>query len=225
MTTNRSVVVFDLGGVLLDWNPRHLYRKLFDGDDVAMERFLATVCTSDWNEEQDAGRTFADACALLKSEHPARAELIDAWVERQSEMFSGAIAGTVEILAELRAVGVPLYALTNFSAETFPAARERFEFLGWFRGTLVSGDVKMIKPDPRIFEHFLEIFDIDPPHAVYIDDRQNNVDAATALSMHGVLFTDPPRLRAELVRLGLLSPIREGECLGFPARTPETRKV
>jgi 2-haloacid dehalogenase len=225
MTTNRSVVVFDLGGVLLDWNPRHLYRKLFDGDDVAMERFLATVCTSDWNEEQDAGRTFAEACASLKSDHPAHAELIDAWVERQSEMFSGAIAGTVEILAELRAGGVPLYALTNFSAETFPAARERFEFLSWFRGTLVSGDVKMIKPDPRIFEHFLEIFAIDPAHAVYIDDRQNNVDAAVALGMHGVLFTDPPQLRMELVRLGLLSPIREGECLGFPARTPETRKV
>lgn len=222
MTTNRSVVVFDLGGVLIDWNPRHLYRKLFDGDDAAMEHFLATVCTQTWNEEQDAGRTFSEACAALKSEHPDHVELIDAWVERQSEMFSGPIAGTVDILAELRAGGVPLYSLTNFSAETFPAARERFEFLSWFRGILVSGDVKMIKPDPRIFEHFLEFFAIDPAHAVYIDDRQNNVEAAVALGMHGVVFTDPPELRMELVRLGLLSPIRDGQCLGFPARTPSS---
>jgi 2-haloacid dehalogenase len=225
MTKNRSVVVFDLGGVLIDWNPRYLYRKLFDGDDKAMEHFLAHVCTQTWNEEQDAGRTFAEACAELKSVHPDKAELIDAWIERQDEMFSGDIAGTVEILAELRDRGVPLYALTNFSAETFPAARERFKFLSWFGGILVSGDVKMIKPDSRIFEHFLETFAIDPAHAVYIDDRQNNVDAAIALGMHGVVFTDPRELRMELVRLGLLSPIRDGQCLGFPVNTAETQKV
>jgi 2-haloacid dehalogenase len=220
MTTNRSVVVFDLGGVLIDWNPRHLYRKLFDGDDGAMEHFLANVCTQTWNEEQDAGRTFADACASLKRVHPDKAELIDAWMARQSEMFSGPIVGTVDVLTELRARDVPLYALTNWSAETFPAARERFEFLSWFRGILVSGEVKMLKPDARIFEHFLEAFGIDPAAAIYIDDRQNNVDAAIALGMHGVVFTDPSALRMELVRLGLLPPIRDGECLGFPAQTP-----
>jgi FMN phosphatase YigB (HAD superfamily) len=115
----RSVAVFDLGGVLIDWNPRYLYRKLFDGNEGAMEHFLATVCTPSWNSQQDAGRPFAEACASLKSEYPAQAELIDAWIQRQSEMVTGPIHGTVEILAELRARQVPLYALSNWSAETF----------------------------------------------------------------------------------------------------------
>jgi 2-haloacid dehalogenase len=204
MTTNRSVVVFDLGGVLIDWNPRYLYRELFDGDDEGMEDFLANVCTAEWNDQQDAGRTFAEAGALLKAEHPAKAKLIDAWIERYEEMLGGSIGGTVEILAELRARGVPLYALTNWSSETYPAALARFEFLKWFRGTLVSGDVKMLKPDTRIFQHFLEKFAIDPAHAVYIDDRSANVVAANALRMHGIVFTDPAALRAELARLGFL---------------------
>jgi 2-haloacid dehalogenase len=203
-TTKRSVVVFDLGGVLIDWNPRYLYRKLFDGDDQGMEDFLANVCTAEWNDQQDAGRTFAEAGALLKAEHPAKAKLIDAWIERYEEMLGGSIAGTVEILAELRARGVPLYALTNWSSETYPAALARFEFLKWFRGTLVSGDVKMLKPDARIFQHFLEKFAIDPAHAVYIDDRPANVAAANALGMYGIVFTEPAALRAELAKVGLI---------------------
>jgi 2-haloacid dehalogenase len=204
-TNGRHVVVFDLGGVLVDWDPRNLYRKLFAGDDGAMEQFLANVCTQSWNEEQDAGRSFAEACTLLKAVHPDKAELIDAWIERHHEMFAGTIHGSVEILAELRTRGVPLYALSNWSAETFPAARARFEFLEWFRGILISGDVKLLKPDSRIYKHFLETFAIDPAHAIYIDDRRNNVDAATALGMHGIVFTDSAALRAELVRFGLLA--------------------
>jgi 2-haloacid dehalogenase len=204
MTTNRSVVVFDLGGVLIDWNPRYMYRKLFDGDDTAMEEFLAKVCTAEWNELQDGGRTFEEAGALLKAEHPEKAKLIDAWIERYDEMLGGAIPGSVEILAELRARGVPLYALTNWSSETYPIALAKFEFLKWFRGTLVSGDVKMLKPDTRIFKLFLESFAIDPAHAVYIDDRPGNVAAANGLGMHGIIFTDAAALRADLVRVGLL---------------------
>lgn len=203
-TNGRSVAIFDLGGVLVDWDPRYLYRKLFAGDDRAMEHFLATVCTPSWNEQQDAGRTFAEACASLKLAHPGYAALIDAWFERQREMLSGPIAGTVEILAELRARGVPIYALTNWSSETFPAARARFEFFEWFRGILVSGEVKMLKPDARIYRLFMQTFAVDPAHAVYIDDRAKNVDAAIALGMHGIVFTGPPALRAELTRLGLL---------------------
>jgi 2-haloacid dehalogenase len=204
MSANRSVAVFDLGGVLIDWNPRYLYRQLFDGDERAMEHFLETVCTPDWNDQQDAGRTFADACASLKLDHPAHAELIDAWIERYEEMLGGAISGTVEILAELQARGVPLYALTNWSTETYPAALKRFEFLKWFQGVLVSGDVKLLKPDTRIFELFLETYAIDPARAVYIDDRKPNVEAAIALGMHGIVFTDPSALRAELVKIRLL---------------------
>jgi 2-haloacid dehalogenase len=129
MMTKRSVAVFDLGGVLIDWNPRYLYRKLFDGDDHAMEHFLATVCTSNWNTEQDAGRSLAEACALLKSRFPDHSRMIDAWMERYDEMLGGPIQGTVELLAELRSRSVPIYALSNWSTETFPAALKRFDFL------------------------------------------------------------------------------------------------
>jgi 2-haloacid dehalogenase len=204
---NRSLAVFDLGGVLIDWNPRYLYRKLFAGDDAAMEHFLATVCTPSWNAQQDAGRPFAEACASLKSEYPAHADLIDAWIARQQEMVAGSIPGTVDILAELRASQVPLYALSNWSAETFPLSLKRFDFLHWFRGIVLSGDVRLLKPDPRIFHVFFQTHAIDPAHAVYIDDVERNVEAATALGMHGIVFTDPPALRSELVKLGLLDPV------------------
>ncbi len=204
MVPNRSIAVFDLGGVLLDWNPRYLYRKLFNGDEAGMEHFLSNVCTQAWNSQQDAGRPFAEACAALKLEHPQHAELIDAWIERQPEMISGEIPGTVEILAELRQRQVPLYALSNWSAETFPLSLKRFDFLHWFQGIVLSGEVRANKPDPRIFEHFFKTHAIDPSQTVYVDDLPRNVDAANSFGMHGILFTDPPALRDELVKLGLL---------------------
>ena len=203
MMAIHSIAVFDLGGVLIDWNPRYMYCKLFDGDDSAMEHFLATVCTPSWNEQQDAGRTFADACASLKLVHPRKAELIDAWVQRYDEMLAGPISGTVDVLTELHSRGVPLYALSNWSAETFPVALKRFEFLKWFRGVMLSGEVKLLKPDPRIFKLFLETFAIDPALTVYIDDRGPNVEAAMAFGMRGILFTDAAALRTELIGLGL----------------------
>jgi 2-haloacid dehalogenase len=201
---NRSVAVFDLGGVLIDWNPRYLYRKLFAGDDAAMEHFLANVCTSSWNSQQDAGRSFAEGCALLKAQHPAQAKLIDAWFERHGEMLAGPIDGTVEILAELRARGIPLYALSNWSAETFPTALKRFEFLQWFDGILLSGEAKLVKPDGSFFRLFFNTFSIDPAQAVFVDDLRPNAEAAGELGMHAILFTDPPALRNELASLGLL---------------------
>jgi len=201
---DRSIAVFDLGGVLLDWNPRHLYRKLFAGDEAAMEHFLATVCTHEWNRCQDAGRSFAEGGRLLTAEHPDKVELIDAYGARFDEMIAGPIAGMVEILAELRDRGTPLYGLTNWSAETYPPARERFAFLSWFRGILVSGEVGVIKPDPRIFEVLIERFAINPENAVYIDDVEANVAAAQSFGIHAIQFTTPARLRRELTRLGLL---------------------
>ena len=204
---NRSVVVFDLGGVLIDWNPRYLYRKLFAGDDAAMEHFLANICTSSWNAQQDAGRSFAEGCASLRLEHPGHAELIDAWFQRHEEMLAGPISGTVGILAELRERGVALYALSNWSAETFPTAWKRFEFLQWFQGILLSGTVRLIKPDPRIFKLFFETFSINPAHSVYIDDLGRNAEIATTLGMHGIVFSDPTALRTELVKVGLLDPV------------------
>jgi 2-haloacid dehalogenase len=204
---NRSIVVFDLGGVLIDWNPRYLYRKLFAGDDAAMEHFLANICTSSWNAQQDAGRSFAEGSTSLKLEHPGHAELIDAWFQRHEEMLAGPISGTVSILRELRERGVGLYALSNWSAETFPTAWKRFEFLHWFQGILLSGRVRLIKPDPRIFKLFFETFSINPAHSVYIDDLGRNAEVATTLGMHGIVFSDPTALRTELVKVGLLDPV------------------
>ena len=153
MTAQRSVVVFDLGGVLIDWNPRHLYRKLFQ-DEAEMEDFLANICTAEWNLQQDAGRSFAEACAALELKYPDKAGMIDAWFARFDEMMAGPISGTVDILAELRECEVQLYALSNWSAETFPFAQRRFEFLKWFRAIFLSAEVRLVKPDPRIFELF-----------------------------------------------------------------------
>jgi 2-haloacid dehalogenase len=201
-----STVVFDLGGVLIDWDPRHLYRKLFAGDEAAMEHFLATVCTHDWNRCQDAGRSFAEGARLLKSEHPDKAELIDAYGARFDEMMAGPIFGSVEILAALRDRGTTLYGLTNWSTETYAPARERFAFLSWFRGILVSGEVGVIKPDPRIFELLIERFAIDPHRAIYIDDVEANVIAAAPFGIHAIHFTTPAALREELIGLGLLPP-------------------
>src|SRR5712691_6571956 len=203
-SAGRNIVVFDLGGGLIDWDPRHLYRKLFAGDEAAMEHFLATVCTHEWHRHHDAGRSFAEGARLLKAEHPDKAELIDAFGNREGEMMAGPIAGSVAILEELRDREVPLYALSNWPAESFPLARQRFDFLGWFRGILVSGDVKVIKPDPRIFELLIERFAIDPLRAIFIDDIEVNAAAARAFGMHAIQYTNPAALRAELVALGLL---------------------
>jgi 2-haloacid dehalogenase len=197
-------VVFDLGGVLIDWDPRHLYRRLFAGDEAAMEHFLATVCTHEWNRSQDAGRSFAEGARLLKAEHPNKAELIDAYGDRFDETIAGPIAGSIQILAELRDRGTPLYGLTNWSAETFPAALERFAFLRWFRGILVSGEIGVIKPDPRIFALLIDRFAVEPQSAVYIDDVEANVAATRSFGIYGIHFTTPANLREELVALGLL---------------------
>ena len=203
-SAGRSIVVFDLGGVLIDWDPRHLYRKLFAGDEAAMEDFLATVCTHEWHRHHDAGRSFAEGARILKEQHPDKAELIDAFGARQGEMMAGPIAGTVEILQALRDRGTPLYALSNWPAEGFPLARDRFDFLGWFRGILLSGEIGAIKPQPRIYEVLLERFAIDPLSAVYIDDVEANVAAARPFGIHAVHFTTPAALRADLAALGLL---------------------
>ena len=198
----RDTVVFDLGGVLVDWDPRHLYRGLFD-DAAAMERFLGEVCTPEWNLAQDAGRSWAEATALLRARHPGQAALIDAYHHRWPEMIAGDIPGTVAILRALHAAGTPLYALTNWSAETFPVAQARFDFLGLFRGIVVSGTERVVKPDPAIYRLLLDRFGLDPARCVFVDDNPANAAAATALGLHGIAFTTPEALAAALRELGL----------------------
>jgi 2-haloacid dehalogenase len=199
-----KAVVFDLGGVLIDWDPRHLYRKLL-GDEAAVEEFLATVCTLEWNAEQDRGRPFAEGVAELVERYPAHADAITAYHERWPEMLGGDIGGTVELLAELRAGGVPVYALTNWSAETFGIARERYEFLDWFDGVVVSGEERMIKPDPAIFQVLLDRFGLDPAATFYVDDSEANVEAARRLGFDAVRYTGPRQLRRDLAARGVLS--------------------
>jgi 2-haloacid dehalogenase len=200
----RSVAIFDLGGVLLNWDPRLLYRKLFHGDEAAMDHFLATVCTTEWNERQDAGRSFVDATRELLPQHADKIELIEAFGKRFDEMVPGAIDGTVAVLAELKQRDVPIYAITNWSAETFPSMRGRFAFLDWFGDIVVSGAEGVMKPDPRIFRILLQRQRIEPESAVFIDDVAANAAAAGALGIHGIHFRSPDQLRGELVASGLL---------------------
>jgi 2-haloacid dehalogenase len=192
-----EAVVFDLGGVLIDWDPRYLYRKLL-ADEAAVEEFLATVCTPAWNAEQDRGRPFAEGVAELVARHPDQAAAIAAYHERWAEMLGGEIPGTVELLAELRAAGMPTYALTNWSAETFGVARERFAFLDWFCGVLVSGEERLIKPDPRFFRLLADRFGVAPETSFYVDDSEANVAAARRLGFDAVPFTGPEQLRRDL---------------------------
>lgn len=198
-----DTVVFDLGGVLIDWNPRHLYRRLFD-DEAAMERFLAEVCSPAWNARQDAGRPWSEAVAELVARFPAQADLIAAYRGRWTEMLGGAIEGTVDVLRELKAGGARLYALTNWSQETFPAARERFDFLADFAGIVVSGEEGLVKPDPLLYRRLIDRHALVPERTLFIDDAPANVAAAEALGMRGHRFEDARRLRAWLVGHGLL---------------------
>jgi 2-haloacid dehalogenase len=169
-----------------------------------MERFLAEVCTPEWNARQDAGRPWAEAVAELAARHPAQADLIRAFHERWPETLGGPIDGSVAVLGELKRSGRPLYGLTNWSHETFPLARVRYPFFDWFDGIVVSGAEGMIKPDPRLYLRLVERYGIDRARAVFIDDSRPNVDAAAALGMCGIHFRSPAQLRDDLTALGVL---------------------
>ncbi|MFZ0385562.1 MAG: HAD family phosphatase [Solirubrobacteraceae bacterium] len=203
-TSEMDAVVFDLGGVLLDWNPRYLYRKLID-DEAEMERFLAEVCTMEWHAAHDLGVPVAESCAALAAAHPECAELINAWGERSEEMIAGPIPGSVEILEELLQTGVRCYALTNMERETYPLRLRRFPFMGWFAGTVVSSHEGVAKPDPEIFRRLVDRFALDPARTIMIDDSAPNIDTAASLGMTALRFTSPIALRAALDGLRLLS--------------------
>jgi 2-haloacid dehalogenase len=198
-----NAVVFDVGGVLLDWDPRHLYRKLFD-DEQEMERFLAELCTVEWHAQHDRGVPAEQSCAELAAEHPEYAELIHAWSQRTEEMIAGTIDGSIEILRELKDAGIRCYALTNMEAETYPLRAARYEFMSWFDGTVVSAHEGVIKPEREIFERLLTRYGLEPGRTLMIDDSRRNVEAAAGLGMQTVHYTSPAQLRGELERFGLL---------------------
>jgi 2-haloacid dehalogenase len=201
-----EAVVFDIGGVLLDWDPRHLYRKLFE-DEEAMNRFLEQVCTMEWHQRHDRGYSVVESCEKLATAHPEHAALIRAWGSRSEEMVAGPIDGTVEILQELRRAGVACYALSNMERESYPRRVARYPFLSWFDGAVVSGFEGVIKPDPEIFRLLLSRFDLRPEKTLVIDDSAANVEAARNLGMHAIHFRSPAQLRAELERMRLLTPM------------------
>jgi 2-haloacid dehalogenase len=204
VTAYPSIVVFDIGGVLIDWNPRYLYRKLFAEDEAAMERFLAEICTADWNLEQDRGRDWDEAVRELSARYPEQAELIAAYHLRWEEMAPGPIPGTEGIVAALEARGVPLYCITNFSPSKLEMARRRFPVLDRFRGTVVSGVVGLVKPDPAIYRRLLDDHGLKAADCLFIDDVGKNVAGAQAVGMHAVRFTSAPALEDDLRRLRLL---------------------
>jgi 2-haloacid dehalogenase len=199
-----DAIVFDLGGVLIDWNPRHLYRQFFGEDIDGMERFLSEVCTQTWNEKQDAGRSWEEAIAEATASHPEDAALIKAYRERWEEMLGGPIADSVSVLDELRGTGKKLYALTNWSQHTFPIALARYAFLGWFDDILVSGREGLIKPDPAIFQLLASRFGIEASRSVFIDDSIKNVEAARRLGFHAIHFRHAHQLRHDLSNLGVM---------------------
>lgn len=194
---NPTHIVFDIGNVLIEWDPRHLYKKIFD-DHEKMEWFLANVFTMDMNRECDRGLLFADAVSTVTARFPDWHEEIKAFDERWSEMVPGPIAGSVELLAEIRRKNIANHAITNFSHEKFAIARERFDFLNGFAVTIVSGEEQLLKPDAGIYELFLRRAQVRAEECVFIDDTQANVTAAQAVGMHAIHFKNPEDLRLQL---------------------------
>lgn len=202
MSASYQTVVFDLGNVLLDWNPRRGFIDLIP-NLTELDHFLNEICTFEWHYRQDQGRDIDEATAVLQAQHPEYAELIGRYYERWPDMTPGSLPASVDVLRELRDAGVRLVALTNWPARLFDPARERFPFFEWFEGIVVSGDEQVAKPDPEIFRRLLERYDVDPATAVYIDDTARHVDAATGLGLTGLVFTDAITLRRDLAALGL----------------------
>ncbi len=196
-------LVFDLGGVLIDWNPRYLYRKLID-DENDIDSFLSEVCNSEWNVKQDAGRALAEATVERIALFPEKKSLIEAFYDRWEEMLGGEIDETVAILRELKSKGETLYALTNWSGETFPIAEARYDFLQWFDGILVSGVEKLVKPDPAIFQLLLNRYDLQAQDCLFIDDSKTNIEAAAGIGFETHHFKSAAGLRQDLIAANLL---------------------
>jgi len=201
---NYSTIIFDLGGVLIDWNPKYLYRKIFD-DEAQMQRFLTEICHGDWNREQDRGRPFAEAVQERTALYPQHEAEIRAYHERWEEMLGGAIEENVAVLEDLRTrPEIDLYAITNWSAETFPIAQREYPFLQYFQNTVVSGELKIVKPDARIYQTLLNRQpEIVPEQSIFIDDVAENIAGAEAFGIKGIHLTPATNLRAELEKLGV----------------------
>ena len=200
-----TAVVFDLGGVLVDWNPEYLYGELIPDPDERYE-FLTTICTPQWNYEMDEGRSAPESVAVLADAHPDRRALIEAWWTRWPEMFGGEVPGARPLVEAIARTGRPVYALTNWAAETWPRGVKEFPFFEeLFDGIVVSGQEGVAKPDPRVFEILNYRFDLDPFSTAYVDDSAANVATASRLGYITHLFTTADRLGLWLTEIGLLT--------------------
>ncbi|WEJ98647.1 MAG: HAD family phosphatase [Candidatus Sphingomonas phytovorans] len=202
--TGPAAVVFDVGNVLYDWDPRFLYERLI-GDDRALDAFLRDVATKEWHFQHDEGRPFAETSAELSAAYPHYADMIALWGPRFSETIPGMLPGMADLVAEIDSAGVPLFAITNFSGEFWKPFRAReAAVFDRFRDIVVSGDERLVKPDPAIYRLALDRFGLEPGEAVFVDDRADNIEGANGVGMHGLQFIDAPTLRAQLAGLGLL---------------------
>jgi len=198
-----NTIIFDLGGVLIDWNPRYVYRTIFKTEEE-IDWFFENVATNDWNENQDAGYPIVKATEELIAQHPEWEKEIKAYYGRWTEMLGGPIHETVEIFRQLKKMpGLKTYALTNWSAETFHIALERYDFLHWFDGRVVSGEEKTRKPFAVFYQKLLNRYKVDPAKSLFIDDNLRNVKAAEELGIKGIHFHNPDQLKKELINLGI----------------------
>jgi 2-haloacid dehalogenase len=197
-----KAVVFDLGGVLLDWDPRYLYRKLID-DPAQMADFLARICTPRWHLAHDLGGDTEQSCRELAAEHPELADLIMAWSRRSEEMIAGQLDDAVAVLEDVKAAGYTCLALSNMEADKFVLRRARFGFLDLFDGHVISGNEGVAKPDPAIFELLLSRYDLEPAATVFIDDVPANISAAAQMGVVTLQYTRAGQLRRDLRGLGL----------------------
>lgn len=208
MTNNNHprAIVFDFGGVLLNWNPYHVYRPFFHGDDHAIQKFLDEIGFEEWNLEMDRGRPFADGVAELSAQFPQYAELIRAYDVHWEQSILGPIQPTVDILQSLKQAGHRLYGLSNWSYEKYLLYRPRHAFFDWFEDIVISGQVKLLKPDPQIFDLLLARNGRTAEECVFIDDSEENITAARRLGWDAIHYQSPGQLQIELQKLGLWRP-------------------
>ena len=190
----KQTIIFDLGGVLVDWKPEYVFLNEFKGDRKKMNWFFENICTNEWNEQQDGGKLISKATEERIKLFPKYKSLIKMYYEKWEYMLKGEISGSVEILKKLKKMKFNLIALTNWSAETFPVALKRFKFLKLFSGIVVSGEIQMLKPFPEIYNHTLKKYDLNPSECIFIDDRPVNVSGAKKCGIDGIIFETPLQL-------------------------------
>lgn len=198
MTSQIKAIIFDFGNVLLEWNPRYVYERYFPDNPEGMERFFKEVNFMDWNLQQDKGRPFAEGVAILSEKFPHYAQLIRAYHDNWIDSIGQSYAGTIEILKQLEQAGFPLYGLSNWSAETFPYAREKYDFFDLFDDFVISGDVGHVKPDPEIFQILLEKIGRPAHECLFIDDAQSNIDQAQKMGFATIHFQSAEQLETSL---------------------------